>query len=140
MNTILLGSLASLAAGLATFLGALPLVVFPKPSDRMLNTLLGGAAGVMLAATAFSLVIPALDAGGVPALVVGMMAGAIFVHVSDRLIPHEHFGVLGREGMDHVALRRVWLFILAITIHNFPEGLSVGVGFGGGDIGNGNGN
>lgn len=132
MNTIALGTLASLGAGLATVLGALPLLFF-RPSERVLNALLGGSAGVMLAATAYSLVVPALKAGGPVALTVGLILGAAFVHVVDKIVPHEHFGVLGREGMDVARLRRIWLFVLAITIHNFPEGLAVGVGFGGGD-------
>ena len=134
MNIILYGTLASLAAGLATFLGALPLIVIRRPSESLLNVMLGGAAGVMLAATAFSLVVPAIEAGGVLALAVGMLAGAGFVHLSDKLIPHEHFGALGREGADPKKLRRIWLFVFAIAIHNFPEGLAVGVGFGTGDI------
>ncbi len=133
-NIILFGALASLAAGLATMLGALPLALFRKPSEKTLNVLLGGAAGVMLAATAFSLVVPAIAEGGVLALAIGMIAGAAFVHLSDRLLPHEHFGLLGREGGDARHLRRIWLFVFAITIHNFPEGLSVGVGFGTGDV------
>ncbi len=133
-SVIVYGTLASLAAGLATVLGALPLVFMRQPSERVLNVLLGGAAGVMLAATAFSLVVPAIEEGGVSALVVGMLAGAAFVHLSDHLLPHEHFGLLGREGGDPTRVRRIWLFIFAITIHNFPEGLSVGVGFGSGDL------
>lgn len=132
-NTLLIGSAASLAAGLATFIGALPMAFF-KPSDKTLNTLLGGSAGVMLAATAYSLVMPAIQAGGALALLVGFPLGAAFVHLFDKIIPHEHFGALGREGMDTDRLRQIWLFVLAITIHNFPEGLAVGVGFGGGDF------
>ncbi|MBN1421964.1 MAG: ZIP family metal transporter [Planctomycetes bacterium] len=128
------GFLASLAAGLATFVGTLPLLVFRRPSERVLNTMLGFAAGVMLAATAFSLVVPALEAGGAPALIVGMLLGGAFVHQADRWIPHEHFGPLGREGAEATKLRRVWLFVFAITIHNFPEGLAVGVGYGSGDM------
>lgn len=134
MNIILFGTLASLAAGLATFVGALPLIVIRRPSENLLNVMLGGAAGVMLAATAFSLVVPAIEHGGVLALVVGMLLGAAFVHLSDKLLPHEHFGVLGRDGTDNKRLRRIWLFIFAITIHNFPEGLAVGVGFGSGEV------
>lgn len=137
MNIVLCGVLASLLAGLATFLGALPLVVIRRPSENLLNVMLGGAAGVMLAATAFSLVVPAIEEGGLVALAVGMMLGAAFVHLSDRLLPHEHFGLLGREGAQAKSLRRVWLFIFAITIHNFPEGLAVGVGFGTGDVAGG---
>jgi zinc transporter, ZIP family len=59
--------------------------------------------------------------------------GLFFVH---RLVPHEHF-LLGKEGPDSKRLERIWLFIIAITLHNFPEGMAVGVGFAGGDMSNG---
>ncbi|MBW2735550.1 MAG: ZIP family metal transporter [Deltaproteobacteria bacterium] len=137
MNPIALGALASLAAGSATFLGTLPLIVMRRPSENLLNVLLGGSAGVMLGATAFSLIAPAIAAGGVMPMAVGVMLGAMFVHLMDRVLPHEHFQNLGREGIDTKKLRRIWLFILAITIHNFPEGLAVGVGFGGEKIADG---
>ena len=132
-NPIVLGFLASLAAGSATFLGTLPLIIFRKPSEQLLNVLLGGSAGVMLGATAFSLIVPAMAHGGPVPMAVGVMLGAMFVHLMDRVLPHEHFGTLGREGADVRRLRRIWLFVLAITIHNFPEGLAVGVGYGGGN-------
>lgn len=136
-HPILLGSLASLAAGSATFLGTLPLIIFRRPSENLLNVMLGGSAGVMLGATAFSLITPAIAAGGVVPMAVGVMLGAMFVHLMDRVLPHEHFQNLGREGMDTKKMRRIWLFVLAITIHNFPEGLAVGVGFGADKISDG---
>ena len=139
MNIILVGFLASLAAGLATGVGALPALFFPKVSNKALDTMLGFAAGVMLAATAFSLVIPSIEYGnqlkegwGVFICVIGMLIGAIFLDRADKWLPHEHF-IKGHEGPSS-ALRKVWLFIFAITIHNFPEGLAVGVGFGAGDV------
>ena len=64
------------------------------------------------------------------------MLGGFFLLFVDKIIPHEHF-IKGHEGADAHALKRVWLFVFAITLHNFPEGLAVGVGFGGGDILNG---
>jgi ZIP family zinc transporter len=142
MSLVVLGVLASAAAGLATGLGAVPALFLKKISDRLLNTLLGGAAGVMLAATSFSLIVPGIEAGnkvwpgwGVWVVVVGMLVGAVFLDRVDKLLPHEHF-LMGHEGPTST-LRRIWLFVIAITIHNFPEGLAVGVGFGGGDIGAG---
>ena len=136
-----LGFLASLAAGLATVLGAIPVLFLKKISDRTQDIMMGFGAGVMLAATSFSLIVPALEAAGgevKAALIVaaGMMVGALFLWLSDRLLPHEHF-IKGPEGADARNLRRIWLFIFAITLHNFPEGLAVGVGFGGGDVSNG---
>jgi len=139
MSIVTNGLLASLAAGLATGVGALPALFFKSVSARMLNTLLGGAAGVMLAATSFSLIVPGIEQGdamwpgwGVFAVAVGMLAGAVFLDRADRWLPHEHF-YRGREGPAST-LRRIWLFIFAITIHNFPEGLAVGVGFGTGNV------
>jgi len=139
MNIVLIGSVASLIAGLATGVGALPVLLLRRVSNRSLDAMLGFAAGVMLAATSFSLIIPAIEKGnqvgqglGVWICIVGMGVGAVFLDRADKWLPHEHF-VLGHEGPVS-SLRKVWLFIFAITLHNFPEGLAVGVGFGGGDI------
>ena len=134
------GVVASTAAGLATGVGALPALMLKNISRRTLNVLLGFAAGVMLAATSFSLIVPAFEYGGILfggfwsvwIVVVGLAAGAMILDITDRTIPHFHT-VMGSEGPSST-LRKVWLFILAITIHNFPEGLAVGIGFGAGDF------
>lgn len=118
----------SLAAGLATGVGALPALVVKRASERVMDSMLGFAAGVMLAATAFSLLIPAIDEGGIWVTVIGLAVGVAFLDLMDRSIPHIHF-ISGPEGPPS-HLRRIWLLVLAITIHNFPEGLSVGVSFG----------
>jgi len=131
-NLILLGFLASLAAGLATGVGALPVLFVKRPSKRYLDLMLGFAAGVMLAATAFSLLIPAIEDGGAWVAVSGLLLGALALHLIDRFVPHEHF-IRGHEGPSS-RLRKIWLFVIAITIHNFPEGLAVGVGFGSGAL------
>jgi ZIP family zinc transporter len=86
----------------------------------------------MLAATFFSLIIPAIDMSSVWIAVLGIILGAITLHLVDRFIPHFH-PMLGAEGPPS-RLSKVWLFALAITIHNFPEGLAVGVSFGTGDV------
>ena len=142
MSPISLGIIASTLAGLATGVGALPVMFFRSVSDKFLNTMLGGAAGVMLAATSFSLIVPGIEYGnqtlpgyGVYIVVFGMLFGAVFLDRIDKWLPHEHFK-MGREGPSS-SLKKIWLFIIAITIHNFPEGLAVGVGFGTGDIGAG---
>ena len=122
---ILLGSIASLAAGLATGVGALPVLFTRRISERVLDVMLGFAAGVMLAATSFSLIVPAIDLGGPWIAVFGIALGALCLHLVDRFTPHMHF-ISGHEGPS-TRLRRIWLFILAITIHNFPEGLAVGL-------------
>lgn len=142
MPIVLIGLLASLGAGLLTGIGALPAAFFTKVPDKVLSIMLGGAAGVMLAATSFSLIVPGIESGdaiwpgwGAYIVVFGMLLGAVFLDRVDKWLPHEHF-FAGHEGPDS-SLRRIWLFIIAITIHNFPEGLAVGVGFGTGDIGTG---
>jgi zinc transporter, ZIP family len=141
-SLILIGFGASLIAGLGTGLGALPALLVPRISPRLQDTLLGFAAGVMLAASFFSLIVPGLEAaerdyGGqlqaVAIVAAGVMLGAIALWVINEFIPHEHF-ILGHEGPVSPSLRRIWLFVIAITLHNFPEGLAVGVGFGTGDM------
>jgi len=128
----LLGTLATICTGVATGVGALPILFIRNISDRLLDAMLGFAAGVMLAAAAFGLIVPAIELGGVWITVVGILIGAAFLALLDRLLPHEHF-IMGHEGPSS-AMRRVWLLIIAITLHNFPEGLAVGVSYGGGDI------
>jgi len=132
--------LASLLAGLATGVGALPVLFWPRGPGKVLDIMLGFAAGVMLAAAVFCLIIPALDpestpGGGLLVVVIGILAGAAFLHVVDRLVPHQH--LVHENCVDMVAARRAWLFVLAIAIHNFPEGLAVGLGFASGDLGRG---
>ncbi|MCR4392660.1 MAG: ZIP family metal transporter [Candidatus Acetothermia bacterium] len=133
MSPLALGALASLAAGLATGVGALPVLLRCRPSPKLTDGMLGFAAGVMLAATFFSLLLPAIEAGGPWRAVVGLLLGVGLLIAADRLIPHLHF-LHGREGLGS-RLGKVWLFAFAVTIHNFPEGLAVGVTFGQGDIG-----
>jgi len=131
-EVIWLGSVASLLAGLATGAGAIPILFTRQISDRLLDVMLGFAAGVMLAATSFSLLVPAINLSGPLVAVSGLVLGALVLHLVDRFVPHFH-PALGAEGPPS-KLSRVWLLVLAITIHNFPEGLAVGVSFGGGDV------
>jgi ZIP family zinc transporter len=126
---------ASLAAGMATAVGSLPAFFVGGLSQKAFDGMLGFAAGVMLSATAFSLIVPAIDEGGIWVTAAGIALGVVFVEGLNRVIPHTHF-IAGREGPDS-RLQRVWLLVLAITIHNMPEGLSVGVSFGLGDLGAG---
>jgi len=133
----LYGSLASLIAGLATVVGAIPVLFLRKElSEKNLDMFLGFAAGVMLAATVFSLIIPSLDTGGIYITILGIFLGALIIELMDTFSPHEHF-LKGHEGPELARLKKIWLFIIAITLHNFPEGMAVGVSFGGGMIANG---
>ncbi|MBX6376692.1 MAG: ZIP family metal transporter [Acetobacteraceae bacterium] len=142
---ILIGTGASLAAGLATGIGALPVLFMRRLSGQVQDALLGFAAGVMLAASFLSLILPGIEAvraetgsGTAGAAIVGaaLLIGAAALRAANRLVPHEHF-VFGLAGRRSPVLRRIWLFVAAITLHNFPEGLAVGIGFGGGDLANG---
>lgn len=139
---VVVGFTASILAGLATGIGALPALWFKNISDNLFNSLLGAAAGVMLAATAFSLLVPGLEYGnlfwagkGIYVVSAGMMIGAVFLHQADKHLPHIHFDTLSDAQLK--TLKKIWLFIIAITIHNFPEGMAVGVSFGAGDMKNG---
>jgi ZIP family zinc transporter len=134
----------SAAAALATAIGALPALLLRQVSQRAESMMLGFAAGVMLAASAFSLIVPSVAAGAdilggrIPASLLaaaGLGAGALLMIGIDRALPHEHFHS-GRAGAP-AQLARVWLLVLAILIHNFPEGMAIGVAFSGSDVGAG---
>ncbi|MCS7179154.1 MAG: ZIP family metal transporter [Anaerolineae bacterium] len=131
-NLLLMGISGTLLTGFATGVGALPVLFIRRVPERVLDALLGFAAGVMLAATAFSLIVPAIALGGIGPAAGGILMGALFLAALDHILPHTHF-IKGAEGpASH--LRRVWLLVIAITLHNFPEGLAVGVGFGSGRL------
>ncbi len=141
-KVVVIGFFASILAGLATGVGALPALFFKDISRNLFNSMLGAAAGVMLAATAFSLLVPGITYGnviwpgkGIYVVSLGMMIGAAFLHYADRQLPHVHFDSISDVQLS--SLKKVWLFIIAITIHNFPEGMSVGVSFGSGEMKNG---
>ena len=145
LQIILLGLTGSLAAGAMTAVGAVPVLFNWTMSQRVNDAFLGLAAGVMLSASFFSLIVPGLEEAealtgslGLSALVMaaGIVIGVGAIAALNEWIPHAHF-VQGRQGPMSPRLQKIWLFVLAITIHNFPEGLAVGVSFGGGDIGNG---
>lgn len=141
MNSIFLGWFASLLAGLGTGIGALPVLLPIQPSDRVQGVLLGLGGGIMLAATSFSLIVPGTEAaigqGATAAeaaliMLLGVLVGGGALWLAHNTFPHEHF-FKGQEGPHVQNLRRIWLFVIAITLHNFPEGLAVGVGFGAGE-------
>ena len=141
-----LGAITSFLAGLGTSIGALAVFCIRRPTARTMIGLISGAAGVMLAASFFSLLEPAfqyarsghvLGVGtGEIGVVLGVFAGAAGLYLLHRYSPHEHFD-RGREGPATTQFSRLWLFIIAITLHNFPEGMAVGVGFAGGNVPNG---
>jgi len=134
---------ASAAAGLATAAGALPVFVVRTISEKLQNSFLGFAAGVMLAASFFSLILPGLEvalertgslslSGAIVAAAILLGAGTL--HLVNRAAPHEHFITGPTDRAVRSRLSRIWLFVIAISLHNFPEGLAVGVSFGGPEI------
>jgi zinc transporter, ZIP family len=146
LNTLQLGILASFVAGLFTAVGAIPIFFVRRLSGEVEDSLMGFGAGVMLAATAFELVLPAAGAaeadfgsawGAALVVGIGMALGGAFLLLLHRLVPHEHFVTGPQSGADPKKILRVWLFIFAIALHNLPEGLAVGVGFGGDNLSDG---
>lgn len=147
-SPVVVGTIGSLLAGLLSGVGALPVLLGRRRASHQ-DALLGFAAGVMLAATAYSLMLPAIERGAeiygftlaaAAAASIGMLLGAAAIALVHARIPHEHFvkgQESGAEAVDTGRIARLWLFVIAITLHNFPEGLAVGVGFGGGDLANG---
>lgn len=139
------GMLRALEGGalcaLGTALGAVPVLVIRNMPVATADTLLGFGAGVMLAATAFSLILPGLDAAGALGLSTwgsgllvstGILLGAMALHLIDRKVagagPEALVAAPGRP----VVPARIWVFVIAIIVHNIPEGMAVGVSAGGG--------
>jgi len=118
--------------GLMTGIGALPALFTGNVTRKWLDAMLGFAAGVMLAATCFSLILPSIEFGGgtfkaVLITGLGIIVGAVIIDLIDRFAPHEHLINKHHEGVAADSLKKIWLFIIAIAIHNFPEGMAVGV-------------
>lgn len=136
------GLLGGAAGFAATALGALPALVLRGLPQRIEDSLLGFAAGMMLAASAFSLLLPGLDAGteilgskGLAAgvVVIGMALGVLLMLGLDEFTPHQHDST-GPCGPGYERCGRVWLFVFAIALHNLPEGMAIGVSFAQGDL------
>ena len=163
-NPVIQGLVGGVVIAAMNTLGALSVLVWSNPSERALDAALGFAAGVMLAASFTSLILPGIEAGGIWPVLVGFALGVVVLDRADQWVPHIHVIITGRVGGDEDEEREtttaeprieadtatgreripesdsraasVLLFIVAITLHNMPEGLAVGVGFGSGDVGN----
>ncbi len=129
--------LTALGVGGATVFGALIGFIFKKISHRFSDIVLSFAAGVMLAAAVLGLIVPSLEYGGKFSLfitVAGIFVGALCLNLMDKLVPHMHkLAGTDTEKHDNKNLSRVLLFVTAIAIHNLPEGIAAGVGFGSGN-------
>ena len=129
--------LTALGVGGATVIGAIIGFIFKKISHSFSDIVLSFAAGVMLAAAVLGLVIPSLDYGGKYGIIItvaGIFAGAVCLNVIDKLVPHLHkLAGTDIESHNNQNLSKVLLFVTAIAIHNLPEGIAAGVGFGSGD-------
>ena len=129
--------LTALGVGGATIIGAVIGFLFKKLSHTFSDIVLSFAAGVMLAAAVIGLVLPSVEYGGKYGLIItvaGIFAGAVCLNLIDRLVPHLH-KMAGIDSEPHANsnLSKVLLFVSAIAIHNLPEGIAAGVGFGAGD-------
>ncbi len=129
--------LTALGVGGATVIGAVIGFIFKNISHKFSDIVLSFAAGVMLAAAVLGLIVPSLDYGGkygILITVLGIFVGAFCLNLIDKLVPHLHKFV-GDEPESHnnANLSKVLLFVMAIAIHNLPEGIAAGVGFGSGD-------
>lgn len=130
--------LTALGVGGATVIGAILGFFFKRISHRFSDIVLSFAAGIMLAASVIGLILPSLEYGGKFGLIktiAGLFAGALCLNLIDKLVPHLHNLVGGDDMEQHQKsnLSKVLLFVLAIGIHNLPEGIAAGVGFGSGD-------
>lgn len=130
--------LTALGVGFATVFGSLLGFIFKKISHKFSDIVLSFAAGVMLAAAVIGLIIPSVEYGGkygILITVAGIFTGAVCLNLIDKLVPHMHrlVGADNESHQNNADLNRVLLFVTAIAIHNLPEGIAAGVGFGSGN-------
>jgi len=135
-NPILAAGLAGLFTYGMTAIGAGAVFLSREPSKMALDVSLGFAAGVMIAASFWSLLAPAIDMSGaylgrlgIAPVAAGFICGGVFLRLVDRVLPHFHPATGVTEGIS-TTWQRSFLLVMAITLHNIPEGLAVGVGFG----------
>lgn len=128
---------ATIGTYLLTAIGTLPVLFFRTAPRRLMDAMMGFAAGVMVAASCWSLLVPAMASAGVLPAALGLLAGAACLYAGDQLLPHLHAEFSDEAMLEgpQVAWHRSALLMTAMSLHNFPEGLAVGVSFGGGDIG-----
>ena len=132
-HPVMLALLATLFTWLLTAAGAAPVLFAKRVNQKIMDGMLGLAAGVMIAASFWSLLAPAIEMSGgdwKPATA-GFLAGGLFLYLIDKILPHLHLGLATSEAEGiKTSWHRSTLLVLAITLHNIPEGLAVGVAFG----------
>lgn len=134
-----LALITALGVGGSTIFGVLLGFLFQKIPHKFNDAILGFAAGIMLAAAVLGLIVPSVEAGNIWITVVGILVGAIFLNVADKITPHlHHITGVGEEHHPEAqnSINKILLFVMAIAIHNLPEGIAAGVGFGSEDISN----
>jgi ZIP family zinc transporter len=134
---VLQAFVATVGTYLLTVAGTLPVLFVRSAPRRVMDAMMGFAAGVMVAASCWSLLVPAIAIGGTLVAALGLLAGGGFLYAADQLLPHLHaeFPDEATAEGPKVAWHRSALLMFAMTLHNFPEGMAVGVSFGGGDLG-----
>ena len=131
--------ITAIGVGGATLFGAILGFVFKNISHKFSDIVLSFAAGVMLSAAVLGLIVPSLEYGGKYAILItvaGIFAGALCLNILDKLVPHLHkMAGVEPEAHQNKNINSVLLFVMAIAIHNLPEGIAAGVGFGSGNTG-----
>jgi zinc transporter, ZIP family len=146
-NPVMQALAGGLVIAFLNLVGAVSIYLMRNPTQRLLTGALGFSAGVMLAASFTSLILPGIEIGGLVPVMIGVLLGTVFLDRSDAWVPHAHILLTGRVRRDqnpestamvegsvlNQRFSALVLFIVAITLHNMPEGLAVGVGFGSGE-------
>lgn len=134
-----LAMLTALGVGGATIVGVLIGFIFQKVPHKFNDAILGFAGGIMLAAAVLGLILPSMEEGNIWITSIGILTGALFLNFADKITPHLH-RITGIDQETHTeaqnSINKVMLFVMAIAIHNLPEGIAAGVGFGSDNIGN----
>lgn len=134
-----LAMITALGVGGATIIGVLIGFLFQKVPHKFNDAILSFAAGIMLAAAVLGLIVPSMEEGNIWITVVGVLTGAVFLNFADKVTPHLHH-ITGVDQETHAEsqnhLNKIMLFVMAIAIHNLPEGIAAGVGFGSENISN----
>ena len=132
--------ITALGVGMATVLGSFIGFALKKIPHRFNDIILSFAAGIMLAAAVLGLIIPAMESGegggNLLVVIAGILCGAVFLSLMDKVVPHLHHitGVDSETHTESKHLNRIMLFVMAIAIHNLPEGIAAGVSFGTGNV------